>query len=108
MAIELGTALMARPFDLELGRDPHVVVQEFGRKIRAIRPDECVELRMNHESPEVPGIAERLENGPAQLLGEVDFPGRAIAKPEPHNIRADVPCLENVIIHSVTPMEQFD
>ena len=55
-----------------------------------------------------PGIAERLENGPAQLLGEIDFSGCTVAKPKPYNIRADVPCLENVIIHSVTPMEQFD
>ena len=103
-----GARLHARPVQLKLGHDPHVVAQEFGRKVRAIRPDECVELRMNHESSEVPGITERFKNRPAQFLGEVDFSGCTIAKPEPYNIRADVPCLENVIIHSVTPKEQFD
>ena len=103
-----GARLHARPVQLKLGYDSHVVAQEFGRKIRAIRPDERVELRMNHECSEVSEIAKRLKNGPAQFLGEVDFSGCTIAKPEPHNIRADVPCLENVIIHSVTPMEQFD
>lgn len=63
---------------------------------------------MNHEGFEIPGIAQRLENRPTQRLGKIDFSGGGIAKPEPQNISADVPSLDNVLVHSVTPMEPFD
>jgi hypothetical protein len=67
-----------------------------------------MELRMNHEGLKVAGIPERFEDWTTQLRDQVDFPSRTIAKPEPHNISADVPSIENVIIHRRTPMEQSD
>ena len=48
--------MKARPFDLKLGRDSYVVMQELRRDVRAIRPDKRMELRMNRESLEVHGI----------------------------------------------------
>lgn len=63
---------------------------------------------MHHEGLEVVWIPERFEDRTTQLRGQIDFPGRTIAKPEPHNISADVPSLENVIFHRLTQMERSD
>jgi hypothetical protein len=44
-------------------------------------------------------IPEWLEDRPSQRWTEVDLSRSAVAETEPHYIAADVPCLDNVIIH---------
>lgn len=45
-----------------LGRNPHIVMEELRRDIRAVGPYERVELRMDDELPEEIRIAQRLEH----------------------------------------------
>src|SRR5579871_3689176 len=68
------------------GRHAHVVVQELGRQIRAVRPREGVKLRVELELSEQSQIAKRLEHRAVKFFLEVDLPCRLIAEPQPDDI----------------------
>jgi hypothetical protein len=55
-------------------------VQELGREGGSVGPGECVELGVNLKLTEEGWIADRFENGAKQLLLEIKFTGRPVAK----------------------------
>ena len=75
-------------------------MQELRSKVRAIEPNERVELWMNRERPEVGGVPKRFENWPLKLGRQIDFAHCTVTKPKPYDVAPDIPCFENVIIHT--------
>jgi hypothetical protein len=41
-------------------------------------------------------------------MPRVDLPKRAIAELEPHDVGADVPGLNDVVVHGLTPKQRSD
>ena len=74
-------------------------MKELRREIGRIRPDQCVELWVDAELGEILEVPERLEHWPDQLRREVDLSSGTIFKPKPHNMPADVPRFNHVIVH---------
>ena len=72
----------------------HVVVQELGREIGAVGPDERTALGVDVESAEDFDVAEGLKDFAVEFRTEVYLAGGAVAEAEPHGVATPVASLE--------------
>src|SRR3990172_9089828 len=86
-----------------LCRHAHALVQEFGRKVRAVFPDKRVQLRVNRERLEYVLVPQRLKDGTVQLIAKVHFPCYAVVELHPNDVVADVAGINDSIQHRLTP-----
>jgi hypothetical protein len=67
-----------------------LLAQKFWREIRAVRPDERVQLAIQAELPKHFDAPERLENRPLEIAREIDFSARAILEPNPDAMAGNI------------------
>src|SRR3990172_5323457 len=92
------TSGLAASYKRASGRHPDVAVEKLRCEIGAVRPDKCVELRMDGEVSEEAGIAQWFEDGAAQRRPEINLSGRAIPEPKPDDMTADIPRFKNMVV----------
>lgn len=76
-----------------------MVVEIFRRNIRAVRPDQSVELRMNAELPEAIELEKRFEDWSLENRSQVDFTACSVPEAEPYDVVSFVAGLEYVVVH---------
>src|ERR1019366_6195240 len=81
------------------GRHADVVVQELGRDVLVIRPDERVELGIDAKLAKERQVSERSEGISVQLGSKVNLTGSAVAKAQPDGVGAHIAGLDDVVIH---------
>ncbi|MGB7990309.1 MAG: hypothetical protein WCF44_12985, partial [Candidatus Methylophosphatis roskildensis] len=65
----------------ESGGNSERGAQELRRKISAIRPDDCAQLRVKPESTKVLRVSQRFEHFAVQLGGQIQVPLGSIVEP---------------------------
>jgi len=75
-------------------------MQELRCEIGAVRPDYCVQFRMQANALEHGDLAEWFEDRPIELFAQVDFAGKAIAEPKPDHVVSNVSRLDEPDHHS--------
>lgn len=81
------------------GRHAHVVVQKLRCEVGPVRPDKRMEFRVNGEPFEVSWIPESFKHRTPKGLLQIDFARCSVPETKPYNEPANVPCIENVVIH---------
>jgi hypothetical protein len=74
-------------------------VQELGRNVCTIGPDQRVKLWVNLELLKHEWIAQWFEDGPFERWLQIDLATRTVTEAEPHHVAGNVTRLDDVIIH---------
>src|SRR5687768_4037313 len=79
-------------------------VQRLGCEIHVVGPRQRRELGMHEQLTKTVHVPEGLEDRSAQGGCEIDFTGPAIPESQPHDVIADVPSLNDVVVHLAVTM----